>query len=171
MQWTHVSRRQFLFASGALAATSLTSLPAVAEPPGSAAPCTIYRLSLRGRRGSRAAKAHNANLRFATQATADASRAHPGDHSRIVPLVISGDEYRRLFADRNSLVADLRRLGGSSLVGDCNRDGRVTIDELLRGVSIALGISPVQECTPFDAITDGRVTVDELVRGIRSASR
>lgn len=171
MQWTRISRRQFLFASGAVAASSLTSRPAVAEPPGAEGPCIIYRLSLRGRRGSRAAKAHNANLRFATQAAADANRAHPGDHSRIVPLDVSGDEYRRLFADRNSLMADLRRLGGPVLVGDCNRDGRVTIDEIVRGVSIALGISPLQQCTPFDPVSDGRVTVDELVRGIRSAAR
>ena len=76
----------------------------------------IYRLSLRGRRGSRAAKLHNANMRFATRHHANQNRAHPGDNSRIVPLIISRDEYFRLFVPQKGLrnrfiaVSDLRKL-------------------------------------------------------------
>ncbi|HSP99594.1 MAG TPA: hypothetical protein VL049_20415, partial [Candidatus Dormibacteraeota bacterium] len=98
-------------------------------------------------------------------------RAHPGDLSRIVALVVSADEFDRLFTSRQSDVADLRRLGGPVLVGDCNRNGTVAIDELVRGVNIALGGAPVSECTPFDRVADGRVTVDELVRGVANALR
>jgi len=131
----------------------------------------IYRLSVRGRRGSKAAKLHNANLLFASESAADRHRAHPGDRSRIVSVVVSADEFDRLFAARQSDTADLRALGGPVLVGDCNRNGTVAIDELVRGVNIALGGAPVSTCTPFDRVADGRVTVDELVRGVANALR
>ena len=45
----------------------------------------------------------------------------------------------------------------------------VAIDELIRGVNILLGTTPVTECRPFDRVPDGQVTVDELVRGVRNA--
>jgi hypothetical protein len=166
-----LTRRAFLFVAGALAAcTTLprraAALPALGTPGG---PREIFRLSLRGRRGSRAAKRHNANLRFATVEAAAANRAHPGDVSRIVAIVVSADEFDRLFVSRDSAVADLRELGGPVLVGDCNRNGQVAIDELVRGVNIALGSTPVSACPPFDRVRDGRVTVDELIRGVGNA--
>jgi hypothetical protein len=167
-----LTRREFLVVGGTIAVGALAG-PAAALAPRQEAdgPQVIYRLSLRGRRGSRGAKIWNANLRFATMAAADQNRAHPGDHSRIVPIVVSADEYDRLFISRDSDVADLRTLGGPVLVGDCNRDGQVVINELVRGVNIALEQAPVSQCTPFDRVTDGRVTVDELVRGVRNAFR
>jgi hypothetical protein len=73
-------------------------------------PEVIYRFSLRGRRGSKAAKSHAANMRFTRPDVASAHRAHPGDNSRIVPIVVSGEEYYRLFTSRGSNVADLRKL-------------------------------------------------------------
>ncbi len=53
--------------------------------------------------------------------------------------------------------------------GDCNADGEVTVDELVRGVNIALGSSPLEQCASFDTNGDGEVTVDELVRGVNGA--
>jgi hypothetical protein len=116
-----VNRRAFLAAGSTAAAGALVTTPAVAQrvgglakpgyPPPDVDPKgrrTIYRLSLRGRRGSRFAKRYNANMRFATKAAV--VRAHPGDHSRIVPLTISIEEYHRLFVSRHSLVADLSQL-------------------------------------------------------------
>jgi hypothetical protein len=83
-------------------------------------PHTIYRLSCRGRRGSQAAKLHNANLRFASPEVAELHRAHPGDTYRIVALIVSHAEYKRLFFRRRLRggfrrqvfvpVADLRHL-------------------------------------------------------------
>ena len=168
-----ISRRTFLAALGLVTAGALARRPAAAlsTTAGVAGALVIYRLSARGRRGSQAAKRHNANLRFATAAAADANRAHPGDVSRIVEIVVSADEYDRLFSGRDSLIADLRELRGPVLVGDCNRNGQVVIDELIRGVNIALGGAPVSECVPFDRVADGRVTVDELVRGVGNALR
>lgn len=166
-----LTRRAFLLIGGTITASALTAGPVAALTPrqGTAGPMLVYRLSLRGRRGSKGAKAWNANMRFATMLAADQNRAHPGDHSRIVEIVVSADEYDRLFTSRASEVADLRTLGGAVRVGDCDRDGRVVVSELVRGVNIALGNADVNECTPFDRVQNGRVTVDELVRGVRNA--
>jgi hypothetical protein len=53
--------------------------------------------------------------------------------------------------------------------GDCNQDGLVTVDELVKGVNIALGLLPVEDCTSFDRNEDGSVTVDELVIAVNAA--
>jgi hypothetical protein len=71
-------------------------------------PRIIYRLSSRGRNISQAAKKHNANKRFASAAAAKSNRAHPGDTSRVVPLVVSASEFNRLFDNGSAQVADLR---------------------------------------------------------------
>ncbi len=57
----------------------------------------------------------------------------------------------------------------ASCTGDCNRDGLVTIDELLEGVRIALGSDEPGACLPFNANADNVVTIDELLAGVRSA--
>jgi DNA-binding beta-propeller fold protein YncE len=53
--------------------------------------------------------------------------------------------------------------------GDCNLNGEVTIDELVQGVNIALGTTPVTQCTPFDPNGDQVVSIDELVAGVTAA--
>jgi hypothetical protein len=53
--------------------------------------------------------------------------------------------------------------------GDCDGDRRVTVDELVTGVSIALGHIPATRCLQFDTNDDGRVTVDELVIAVNRA--
>jgi ELWxxDGT repeat protein len=57
----------------------------------------------------------------------------------------------------------------SRCAGDCDRGGSVTVDELVRGVGIALGSTPVDVCAPFDANGDGGVAIDELVGAVRAA--
>jgi hypothetical protein len=124
---TEATRRQFLAGTSAFLATTLVGAAAHARPhvPAPAThipPHTIYRLSCRGRRGSQAAKRHNANLRFATIDAAARHRAHPGDTSRVVALTVSQAEYERLFYRwrlRGGIrrrvvvsVADLRHLPG-----------------------------------------------------------
>ena len=54
-------------------------------------------------------------------------------------------------------------------VGDCNDDGDVTIDELIKGVNIALGAFPVTTCAAFDANGDDSVTIDELIAAVNNA--
>jgi parallel beta-helix repeat protein len=60
------------------------------------------------------------------------------------------------------------RAPGGPLPGDCNGDGHVTIDELVRAVNIALGQAPVASCAAIDLDGDGQVGIDELVRAIAS---
>jgi WD40 repeat protein len=57
----------------------------------------------------------------------------------------------------------------SSCSGDCNADGRVTVDELLRGLSMALASSANESCTAFDRNRDDRVGIDEVVGAVHSA--
>jgi hypothetical protein len=57
----------------------------------------------------------------------------------------------------------------SLCVGDCDGNDVVTVDELVRGVNIALGFAEVEECPAFDENEDGSVTVDELVEAVNAA--
>lgn len=54
----------------------------------------------------------------------------------------------------------------TNLPGDCNGNGRVTIDELILGVNIALGLRPVTDCPAFDTDASGGVSIDELVAAV-----
>jgi hypothetical protein len=53
--------------------------------------------------------------------------------------------------------------------GDCNADLRVTVDELILGVNLALELAAVGECPRFDADGDGHVGVDEIILGVSAA--
>lgn len=53
--------------------------------------------------------------------------------------------------------------------GDCDHDGRVTVDELVRGVNQALGRAELSTCAAFDANDDGNIRIDELVKGVNHA--
>jgi hypothetical protein len=54
-------------------------------------------------------------------------------------------------------------------VGDCNGDGQVSIDEVLRGVNIALGNIALADCRALDRNGDGAVTVDEVLAAVAAA--
>ncbi|HSP97883.1 MAG TPA: hypothetical protein VL049_11645 [Candidatus Dormibacteraeota bacterium] len=53
--------------------------------------------------------------------------------------------------------------------GDCNGDGAVSIDELVRGVGIALGSTGLGSCPAFDSGADGTVSIDELIAAVNAA--
>lgn len=53
--------------------------------------------------------------------------------------------------------------------GDCGGDGAVTINDLIAGVSIALGRQPVSVCTAMDSSGEGNVTIDEIIRAVTAA--
>jgi hypothetical protein len=57
----------------------------------------------------------------------------------------------------------------AACAGDCNGDGSVTVDELVTGVNIALGSTPLEQCASLDVDGHGAVTIDELVRAVDSA--
>ena len=60
-------------------------------------------------------------------------------------------------------------VGGSLCTGDCDGTGAIAVDELVRGVSIALQLFSLDQCPVFDSNGDGTVTIDELVRAIGAA--
>ncbi len=55
------------------------------------------------------------------------------------------------------------------LPGDCNDDTRVTIDELIVAVRIALGLLTVERCSGADTDTDASVAVAELVQAVAAS--
>jgi hypothetical protein len=57
----------------------------------------------------------------------------------------------------------------SACPGDCNKDGEVTIDELLTSVAIALGNADAGSCPACDLNGDGAVSIDELLSAVNSA--
>jgi len=64
---------------------------------------------------------------------------------------------------------ELRGQGVPVCPGDCDHDTRVTIEELVRGVNIALGSMQLDRCARFDTSGNGRVTIDELVKAVNAA--
>jgi len=58
---------------------------------------------------------------------------------------------------------------GVACVGDCASDGQVTVDEIILGVSIALGEADLESCLKFDSTQDGSVTVDEILASVTAA--
>jgi len=54
-------------------------------------------------------------------------------------------------------------------VGDCNRDGAVTVDELIVGVNIALGTSSPDQCQSLDDNRDRSVTIDEILTAVNAS--
>ena len=60
-------------------------------------------------------------------------------------------------------------IGAEPCVGDCNGDGRVTIDELLRGIRIALQLDAPSSCFSVDTSQNGLVSIEELIAGVQRA--
>lgn len=57
----------------------------------------------------------------------------------------------------------------ASCLGDCNADASVTVDELVRGVGIAIGRAPLSECPTWDASGDGTLSISELISAVNNA--
>jgi hypothetical protein len=61
------------------------------------------------------------------------------------------------------------RSADAQCVGDCDGDGQVTVNELIKGTNIALGNLPLEECPSFDRNMDSQVTVDEILAAVDAA--
>lgn len=53
--------------------------------------------------------------------------------------------------------------------GDCDADNTVTVDELVRGLSIALGTTSIEACHEADVNHDWAISVDEVVTAVNAA--
>jgi len=51
-------------------------------------------------------------------------------------------------------------------VGDCDSNGVVSINELIRAVNISLELQPLENCTCADGDMNGRVTINELIQAV-----
>jgi len=61
-----------------------------------------------------------------------------------------------------------RAVPASDCPGDCDADGFVTVNELVSGVSIAIGNATLDRCPACDRDGNSRVTIDELIAAVRS---
>lgn len=59
--------------------------------------------------------------------------------------------------------------GTGACAGDCNLNGAVTINEVLRAVNIALGSATLDVCASVDHDGNGAVSIGELLRAVRAA--
>jgi hypothetical protein len=53
--------------------------------------------------------------------------------------------------------------------GDCDGSNSVTVNELIRGVNIALGNADISTCPAFDRNGDGMVSINELIAAVNAA--
>lgn len=53
--------------------------------------------------------------------------------------------------------------------GDCDRNGMVTVAELIEGVRMSLGTLSVEHCAALDHSGDGEITVEELIAAVGAA--
>jgi hypothetical protein len=89
-----------------------------------------------------------------------ASGKHPLDMSGVVVSDPTGQPLDAAASDGTVVVA---------CVGDCNLDSQVTVDEILKGINIALGNVSLTACSTLDANHDGAVTIDELLAAVAAA--
>ncbi len=54
-------------------------------------------------------------------------------------------------------------------IGDCDGNGAVTVNELVRGVAVALAIRPLDGCEALDRDDDGTVAIAELIAAVGAA--
>ncbi len=58
---------------------------------------------------------------------------------------------------------------GAGCTGDCNGDAAVTVDEVIKGVTMALETAPVTLCPAFDLNQNGTVTINEIIVAVTYA--
>jgi hypothetical protein len=89
----------------------------------------------------------------------DPSRGFP---SRLAVTVVSG-------ARSGSMGSGYYGDCLPACAGDCDNGRRVTVDELILGIGIALGNATTAACPSFDPDADGRVSISELVAAVDRA--
>src|SRR5207249_2241418 len=56
--------------------------------------------------------------------------------------------------------------GSAVVIGDCDNNGQVTIDEVMLMVDIALGSGLVSACPAADTNSDGVIAIDEIIAAV-----
>ncbi|MCX8072232.1 MAG: hypothetical protein N3C12_07265 [Candidatus Binatia bacterium] len=102
---------------------------------------------------------------FGIGARVDASNLSPGDHE----IVLTVTDSDGLTAQARITVTVREREPVPACVGDCDGDGQVTIEEIIKMVNVALELQPVGSCAAGDANSDGAITVDEIILAVNKA--
>jgi len=91
----------------------------------------------------------------------------------LVPSDYSGDVYVWMWGNYpdGSFASDCQivRVDDIVCVGDCDGSGKVTVEELVKGVTIALGNAELSTCPEFDCNQESKVSVDCLVKAVNTA--
>src|SRR5262245_26311036 len=66
------------------------------------------------------------------------------------------------------LAIACRPVSAQPCVADCNADGVVTVDEVIRGVRIGLGDTALDTCPRLDANADGVLMIDDLTAAVKN---
>jgi hypothetical protein len=117
-------------------------------------------------------KSTNAGARWAPFGGTSWLRTGGGDLP-LPPLVfflaVDPQNPARLYAADADRVFELEQRAVMQCAGDCDGDDRLSVEELIEGVAIALGIHPLADCPPFDSGGDGAVGIDELTTAVDAA--
>jgi hypothetical protein len=93
--------------------------------------------------------------------------AVPGTYPLLASDVVVGDLQGARIAGAIGIDGEVVVL--NRCVGDCNGDGEVTVEEIVRIVNIALGAESIDACPAADADGSGTITVDEIVTAVGNA--
>jgi hypothetical protein len=95
-----------------------------------------------------------------------------GNYSGVVTVpsnAAPGTHRIRVVSPREIAAAGFEVIPSTTCAGDCNADGVVTIDDLLRVITIVLGDAAPTTCSAADGNGDGVVMIDELLTAVQRA--
>jgi len=82
---------------------------------------------------------------------------------------LSANDRRDRPGDGSAQTSFVVEVAPGPCTGDCNRDGKITVDELVRGVNIFLALAPAGDCPLFDSDGDGRMSIAELTAAVANS--
>ncbi len=96
-------------------------------------------------------------------------RLTPGLSAGVSALVVDPERPSAVYAGTSAAgVWFIRQV--KTCPGDCNRDGEVTINEVVTGMNFLLDTLPATDCfLSFERNGDAFVTVDELIVAVNAA--
>ena len=118
-------------------------------------------------------KSTNAGARWVPIGGTTWLRAGDTGETPLAPLVyvlaVDPHDPARLYAASADRVFTFEQRAALQCGGDCNGDDRLSVDELIKGVAVALGVQPITACPRFDTSGDGAVSIDELTAAVAAA--
>jgi hypothetical protein len=107
---------------------------------------------------SDATLAEGASVEVGSDVTAELTVANLAGNF-LPDFVLASPSTRQLVVGTNTT----QPAAAPACAGDCDRDGFVTVDELIAGVNVAFGVLSLDDCRSLDQDGSGAVEVNELV--------